>query len=344
MKESPPKVLLFSDTQMLEHETGSGHWEQSARLRNVQGYFEAHPVHGAQWTAVTPATRTALARVHTAAYLDHLETLDGQAAQLDPDTPISAGSIRAAKHAVGAAVAMVDAAFGSATPRGFALIRPPGHHALAGAAMGFCLFNNVAIAAAHAQAVYGCKRILIVDWDVHHGNGTQDIFEESAEVLVFNAHRAPFYPGTGAVEDVGKGAGAGFSVNVALPEAVGDGDYVAAFKRILLPIAETFCPELVLVSAGFDAHQEDPIGGMQVTDDGFASLCGLVTAIADRYANGRIGLVLEGGYNVEALTRSAAACVNVLAGHVAPDAPKAGGRADAAAAQTVAAQRTFWPL
>jgi acetoin utilization deacetylase AcuC-like enzyme len=183
--------------------------------------------------------------------------------------------------------------------------------------MGFCLFNNVAVAAAHARAQLGCSRVLIVDWDVHHGNGTQQIFYERDDVLFFSSHRFPFYPGTGAAREIGRGKGEGYTVNLPLPPQLGDGDYIALFRDLLVPIADRFAPEFVLVSAGFDAHRADPLGGMSLTENGYAALCTLVRDIADRHAAGRLVLVLEGGYNLHALAGSVRSCVEVLAGTAA---------------------------
>jgi acetoin utilization deacetylase AcuC-like enzyme len=195
-----------------------------------------------------------------------------------------------------------------------ALVRPPGHHAEADEARGFCLFNNVAIAAAHARAELGCERVLIVDWDVHHGNGTQHSFYDRDDVLLFSLHRYPFYPGTGDADETGRGAGAGYTVNVPFPGGQGDGDYLAACEALLVPIADAFAPDLVLVSAGFDAHYRDPLGGMEVTEDGYGAMAALVQAIAERHAEGRVVLLLEGGYDLSALGGGLRRCVDVLNG------------------------------
>jgi acetoin utilization deacetylase AcuC-like enzyme len=199
--------------------------------------------------------------------------------------------------------------------------------------MGFCLINNVAVAAAHARAACGRERVLIVDWDVHHGNGTQHCFESDPSVLYFSTHRFPFYPGTGDVGETGRGAGAGFTVNVPLPAGCNDADLEAVFRRLLVPIAGAFAPDLVLVSAGFDAHARDPLGDMSLTDAGFARLCAIVAALADRHAGGRLVLVLEGGYDLAALAAGVAACVDVMGGAVPP--PAAAPAAPRAAAERV---------
>jgi acetoin utilization deacetylase AcuC-like enzyme len=267
----------------------------------------------------SPAPAEAVARVHRPEHVAAMQALRGRSAALDPDTSTSPGSVDAAFLAAGAAIEAVEALFDGRAGRSFALVRPPGHHAEADHAMGFCLFNNVAVAAEHARRTLGCERVLIVDWDVHHGNGTQHIFEARRDVLVFNTHQFPFYPGTGALQENGRGEGEGFTVNVPLPKGLGDSDYGAVFREILTPVATQFKPDLVLVSAGFDAHRDDPLAQMRVTEEGFAHLCGSVVALADQLCQGRVALVLEGGYNLEALARSVRASVGVLAGERAPE-------------------------
>jgi acetoin utilization deacetylase AcuC-like enzyme len=211
--------------------------------------------------------------------------------------------------------------------------------------MGFCLFNNTAVAAAHARAALGLQRVLIVDWDVHHGNGTQHVFEASRDVLYFSTHQYPFYPGTGAADEVGAGHGLGHTVNVPLPAGCGDAEYAAVFDAVLEPVAETYRPDLVLVSAGFDAHADDPLGDMGVSTAGFAALCHRVRAIARRHAGGRLALVLEGGYDLTALAGSVRACVEILAGAAPPPAPAGPAPAVAKVIDLVhAAQRGLWPL
>ncbi len=311
-------VLLLYDEAMLAHDPHPDHPERPDRLRAVHDLLKEQPVPGTRWGVGQPAGRESIARVHSAAHLDRIESLRGQAAALDVDTAVSPGSVQAAHLAAGAAIDAVTAVVDDRAARAFALVRPPGHHAEADRAMGFCLFNNIAIAAAHARDKLGFERILIVDWDVHHGNGTQQAFYRDSNVLFFSTHQSPFYPGTGAVHETGVDDGIGYTVNVPLPPGLGDAAYGAIFAQLLMPIADSFAPDLVLVSAGFDSHCNDPIGGMMVTEPGFAFLCAIVRDIADRDANGRLALILEGGYDLAALAGSVRACVETLAGSAPP--------------------------
>ncbi|MCC4309681.1 histone deacetylase [Alcanivorax marinus] len=252
--------------------------------------------------------------MHTTSYLDGIQALRGENAWLDVDTTaVSPGSVEAAEVAAGTAIAAVEAVVTGGARGAFAAVRPPGHHAESVRARGFCLFNNVAVAAAHAQAALGCRRVLIVDWDAHHGNGTQEIFWADPDVLFFDTHRAaPFYPGSGALEDVGGGLGEGYTVNVPLPGGAGDMALLKAFREILVPAADAFRPDLVLVSAGFDAHRFDL--ALNVSYEGFASMTRIVRDIADRHCQGRLAMVLEGGYHTESLARGVHATLEVMAG------------------------------
>jgi acetoin utilization deacetylase AcuC-like enzyme len=232
--------------------------------------------------------------------------------RLDPDTYISPDSYQAALLAVGGALLGVDHVMEGGVSSAFVALRPPGHHAEREHAMGFCLFNNVVIAARYAQQYYGLKRVLIVDWDVHHGNGTQHAFEDDPSVLFFSTHQFPFYPGTGRTSERGSGAGLGYTLNIPLAAGCGDGEYQQAFEEVLYPAARAFEPHLVLVSAGFDAHRDDPLASMNVTDDGYARLTTIVRDIAERYCEGRLVSLLEGGYNLDALARSVERHLQIL--------------------------------
>jgi acetoin utilization deacetylase AcuC-like enzyme len=338
-------TLLYFHEAMLEHDPGPMHPEKPERLRAIVQRLRRERLSGVSWAEPRPAPRECIERIHTPEYVERLDSLRGQRARLDADTAVSPGSLEAAYLAAGAAVGAVEAVVSGEVSNAFLLVRPPGHHAEKGRGMGFCLFNNVAIAAAHAVSAMGLERVLIADWDVHHGNGTQHAFEARRDVLFFSTHQYPFYPGTGAANETGTGKGEGFTVNVPLPEGMGDADYAAVFERVLQPIADVYAPQLVLVSAGFDSHYNDPLGGMAVTEKGFAFLCGLVKEIADRHAKGRLILVLEGGYSLEGLGESAVACSAVLSG---ADPPEVSGPPSPEALRAVEAvmgfQKRFWEL
>lgn len=307
--------------------------EHPGRLTAIRERLEREPVPGVRFETGRTASHEQLARVHTTAYLQAIHELRGQNAWLDVDTTaVSAGSVEAAEIAAGTAVAAVEAAVGQPGSSTFALVRPPGHHAEPVRARGFCLFNNVAVAAAHAQAELGCQRVLIIDWDAHHGNGTQEIFWAEPDVMLFDTHRAaPFYPGSGLLEEVGGGLGEGATVNVPLPGGAGDVAMLKAFREILVPAADFFRPDLVLVSAGFDPHRLDL--ALNMSFDGFGALAGVVQSIADRHCDGRLALVLEGGYHLESLAGGVRAVLEVLAGGTPPEPTETGVPEVAAAAE-----------
>ncbi|MEH6560709.1 MAG: histone deacetylase [Marinobacter sp.] len=293
--------------------------EHPGRLIAIMELLAREPIPGVRIAPGKKATRDQLARVHTTSFLDHIFALRSQSAWLDVDTTaVSPGSVEAAEVAAGTAIAAVEAVIKGDSQSAFAVVRPPGHHAEPTRARGFCLFNNVAVAAAHAQAELGCERVLIIDWDAHHGNGTQDIFWADPDVLFFDMHRAsPFYPGSGALADVGAGLGEGTVVNVPMAGGAGDAAYLKAMREILMPAADFFKPDLILVSAGFDAHSFDL--ALNVTYEGFASMTGILQQMADKHCNGRLAMVLEGGYNTESLSKSVHAVLSVLAGAEPPE-------------------------
>jgi acetoin utilization deacetylase AcuC-like enzyme len=283
-------------------------------LEAIVKELERHPLAGLEAMPVREATELELGTVHTPEHLALLRSLEGQNTQLDGDTASSPRSHRAAVLAAGAAVGAVEVVMRGQARNAFALVRPPGHHAVPAHAMGFCLLNNVAIAAEAARRE-GAQRVLVLDWDVHHGNGTQDHFWERSDVLYQSVHQFPFYPGSGDAKEAGAKTGLGFTVNCPLPGGQGDGDYAAVFNDLLLPIAHAFRPDLVLVSAGFDSHAEDPLGGMRVTERGFAAMCQSMQALADACCAGKLVAVLEGGYALGGLSRSVHACLEVMTGH-----------------------------
>jgi acetoin utilization deacetylase AcuC-like enzyme len=337
--------LVLTDPAMLEHDPGPGHPERPARLRALIDSLAADPPVGWSIRPPRPASRAQLARVHTADYLDRLEALVGRSGWLDPDTAYGPRSLHVARLAAGAAVEATEAAL--AGQRGFALVRPPGHHAEPGGAAGFCLLNGIAVAAAHALAAPGVGRVLLVDWDLHHGNGTQHAFDADPRLLYVSTHQSPFYPGTGRFEETGIGAGAGTSVNVPLPAGTGEADYVWLYRQLLPPLAEAFAPDLLLVSAGFDIHSADPLGGMGVGTEGIGALCALLRDLADRHAGGRIALVLEGGYSPRALVEGVRRCLDVLVDRGPAPAPDEGPPsrvAREAFRRVVALHGHHWPL
>ncbi|MBZ4422170.1 histone deacetylase [Myxococcus sp. RHSTA-1-4] len=306
-------TLLLTDPLFLQHDPGHGHPESPARLQRILGVLARAPVEGTVMGVPRSATDAELAAVHTPELLAYLKRLSGHEAQIDPDTQVSPDSVDAARLAAGASIKAVEEVMAGRARNAFALVRPPGHHAEPGRAMGFCLFNNVAIAAEAGRRL-GAERVLILDWDVHHGNGTQESFYSRRDVLYQSVHQFPYYPGTGAAPEVGVGEGEGYTVNVGLPGGNSDADYGMIFEELFLPMAEAYRPQLILVSAGFDPHQNDPIGGMEVTERGFAAMCASMRSLAERVCGGRLVLLLEGGYSLEGLSQSVHACIEVLAG------------------------------
>jgi acetoin utilization deacetylase AcuC-like enzyme len=310
---NPEQTLIFFDPVFLRHNAGSGHPESPKRLERIMDLLEKLPVGGVEMRQPRAATPEEIAYAHTDAYRRKLEALSGQSAQLDPDTAISPDSYAAAVHAAGAAIGAVEEVWAGRARNAFALVRPPGHHAEQSQAMGFCLFNNAAIGA-EAALRKGAERVLVLDWDVHHGNGTQDCFYARRDVLYQSLHQYPFYPGTGAAHERGSGIGEGFTVNCPLPAGQADADYGAVFYDLFLPIGRAFSPNIVIVSAGFDAHEADPLAEMRVTERGFAAMCTAARRLAEECCGGKLVLLLEGGYHLSALPRSVHACLEKMTG------------------------------
>jgi len=301
-------MRVYTHPACLLHDTGPDHAEQPARLRVVLDALQAaYPC--LEWHEAPRATRGQLLRAHAPALLGAvLDTRPQQRVQLDPDTVLSPHSAEAGLRAAGAGVAAVDAVLGGQATRVFCAVRPPGHHATHDTAMGFCLFNSIAVAALHALDQHGLERVAIVDFDVHHGNGTQAIFEHDRRVLFVSSHQMPLYPGTGAREETGEGN----IVNAPLPPDAGSAQFRQAWIERLLPEVEAFCPQLLLVSAGFDAHRRDPLAQLQLESEDFRWITEELVALANRHCGGRMVSMLEGGYDLEALAESSVAHLGAL--------------------------------
>ncbi|MGB0909368.1 MAG: histone deacetylase [Nitrospirales bacterium] len=301
------RVGFVADPTFEGHEMGLGHPESPERLRAIRARLDLTKTFE-RLTPIIPthASRTWIEQVHAPVYVQALETQSPSSgyASLNADTTLCPGTLAAAYLAAGGAMVAADAVMAQQVDQAFCAVRPPGHHAEAEQAMGFCFFNNVAIVAKYLQQHYGLSRILIVDWDVHHGNGTQHTFYDDPSVLFFSTHQFPLYPGTGRSTETGRGDGNGLTVNVPMPGGQGDEEYHDIFRTVLVPAAHEFRPEFVLISAGFDAHRDDPLAGMSLTEQGYASLTQIVLDIAIQHASGRVISCLEGGYHLEGLARS----------------------------------------
>ena len=297
------KVGIVLDKLYVDHDNGPGHPETFERILAIVDMLNFTKMMN-EVVRIVPrdATKEEITMVHTPEHYDKIASTKGKPKVfLDADTSTSAASFDAAVRAAGGTISAIDSVLNGEVDRAFPIVRPPGHHAEADRPMGFCLFNNVAVGAAYLTEVKGLERLLVIDWDVHHGNGTQHIFEENPKVLYFSTHQFPFYPGTGAAHEVGRGEGEGYTVNVPLNPEMGDNEFIKIFDEILRPIIEQFQPQFILVSAGFDIFFEDPLGGMRVTPEGFAKLTRQLTDQADNVCNGNIIFLLEGGYNLDGL-------------------------------------------
>ena len=307
-------LLVVDDPIFEEHRSKGHHPERPERVEAARRAVLSSSARSKVTLTGRDATDEDLARAHAKAYVASIAALDGEVGSLDADTYVCPRSVAAARRAAGGGIALVEALCSGPSQRGVALVRPPGHHATHETGMGFCLFNNVAIAARFAVEKLGLARVAVVDWDVHHGNGTQDIFWNDPRVLYVSLHQHPLYPGTGSVEETGGSDARGYTVNVPLAEGATDEVYDAAFDRIVGPVLDLYAPELILVSAGFDAHARDPLAAMQLTEAAYARMTQTLTRAADATAGGRIALFLEGGYDLSALERSLAASIDVMLG------------------------------
>jgi acetoin utilization deacetylase AcuC-like enzyme len=307
----PPVFLAHPSS--LAHDTGP-HPERAERMVAIERELARRDWLGWRRLQSPAARRAQLTAVHPEAYVASIETAAARGGgHLDLDTVISEGSFEAAVHGAGGAVALVDLLLDGGAPSGFSCHRPPGHHATRTRAMGFCLFNSIAVAATHALETRGLERVMIVDWDVHHGNGTNDIFHASDRVLFVSIHQWPLYPGTGSGGDVGSDAGEGYTVNLPVAPGSGDGVFRSLVDHVAVPLAASFAPQLLLVSAGYDAHWEDPLASCEVTEPGFAAMARSIRR-AGEALGAPFGCVLEGGYALGPLGRSVAATLEALGG------------------------------
>ena len=323
---SPAPLVVLEDARYRDHAGPEGHPERPARLGAVAEAIAAAP--SCARLAPRPADDAELLRIHTAAHLAVLRDAASRApSRLDADTFCGPRSESVARLAAGGLIEVARAVARGDAVRGLAAVRPPGHHAEADRAMGFCLLNNAAIATRALQAEGLAERVLVLDWDVHHGNGTQHVFEDDPSVLYFSTHQFPYYPGTGAADEIGRGRGVGATLNVPMPAGCGDAEYVGVFQRVLLPAARAFAPDLILVSCGFDAHRDDPLASMEVSGTGYLALAHLVRALADELCAGRLVFALEGGYALSGLAEGTGATVAACVA----DAPEAVPEVDAPA-------------
>jgi acetoin utilization deacetylase AcuC-like enzyme len=338
-------VVLLHSERFVEHETPPGHPERPERAEILEVIAHRWRGRGVDVVAPPPATDEQLARVHAPEYLELIRRTRGRSLRLDPDTYTSPESQEIALLAAGAAVDAVDRVMGGPHRSAVALVRPPGHHAERDRAMGFCIYNNVAVGAAHARAM-GAAKVAIVDFDVHHGNGTQHLFEADPHVLYISTHQYPYYPGTGAADEIGNGRGAGFTVNVPLEAGAVPDDFELAFSEVVLPVLRRFEPDLLMISAGFDAHESDPLGGMRLTADAFAAMTTELRGVADASCGGRMVAVTEGGYDLHALAASLDATIGALHGPAGsarwPHSGASTARGEAAVAQVRRAHGAQW--
>ena len=310
---------VVQDLRFLNHNYGAGHIEGPERLESIYAMLKAEK--DLPWTSIEPrlATVEEIEFIHSPEYVAFISRTAGKRyLQLDPDTTVTARSFKTALLAAGGTLKAADMIMAGEIRSGFSLVRPPGHHAEKNGARGFCLFNNVAVTADHLIRRHGLKRVLIADWDLHHGNGTQNAFYERDDVLYFSTHQFPYYPGSGYWDETGAGAGEGYTVNVPLTAGKSDGDYLFIYRNVLGPIARAFRPDFILISAGFDILDGDPLGGMRLTSAGTAALAAEVIALAGELCGGRLLFVLEGGYDLLGLADGVKSVLTQLAGTASP--------------------------
>ncbi len=305
---------IVKDPVYLEHICGEYHPESPARLSHIYAMLPSVDTDGIVYIKPRPASHEELSRIHDPSYIERIAGTRGKFVSLDPDTGACPRTYDAARFAAGGCLSLADSLMSREVTNGFALVRPPGHHAEKARSMGFCIFNNIAVAARYLQARWGLERILIADFDLHHGNGTQRSFYSDASVLYFSTHQFPYYPGTGWYEETGEGEGKGYTINVPMDYGMNDDDYVFAFQEILVPIARLYSPDIILVSAGFDIYCDDPLGGMSVTEAGFSEITRIILDAAAHCCDSRALFALEGGYDPPGLARSVMAVVTMMKG------------------------------
>jgi acetoin utilization deacetylase AcuC-like enzyme len=330
---------FFRHPASLEHDTGHGHPERAERMRALEAELAARDWLGWEPVEAPAATEEQLLRVHPREYVERVRSFSARGDAFDMDTPTSPGSYEAALRAAGGACALVESLMSGGERTGFSALRPPGHHAEPATAMGFCLFANVAIAARHALDALGAERVLVVDWDVHHGNGTNAIFHSSRDVLFVSIHQWPFWPGTGPLDDVGEGEGEGYSINLPVPGGTGEPTFLSLLEHVVEPAARGYRPDLILISAGYDAHRDDPLGGLRLETSSFGAMASRMRALGDELG-APVGAVLEGGYDLAALSSSVAETMSALTNGALPaEVPR-----DPLADQAAGVLGRYWEL
>jgi acetoin utilization deacetylase AcuC-like enzyme len=335
---------IVVDARYQEHYTGRNHPERPARIGTLLTLVETYQRSGMKRFEPRPATPEELALIHDPAHIGRVAaTAEKDYFAFDADTPVSSQSYATALLATGGLLTVLEAIMTHEVDNGFALVRPPGHHAERNRAMGFCLFNSAAIGAQYLREKFGLQRVLVMDWDLHHGNGTQHSFYDDPGILYVSTHQYPYYPGTGAAEEAGQGQGEGYTVNLPIPAGWGDREYQELFQGVVDPICRQFKQQFVLISAGFDAHARDPLGGLAVTEEGFAALARILLRIAGDHAQGRCAAILEGGYDLEGLQQSVMRVLDEMAGetltHTLPQIEPRG-----LLPRVRAVQRQYWEL
>ncbi len=334
---------LAIDHRFVLHDAGYGHPESPARLTVIEQLYDSEEFRDLPRVEVRHAQEDELLRVHTHTHVASVAASAGQAlTRFDADTAACGESYEAASLAAGGCVELADAVLSGEVDRGFAAVRPPGHHAERDRVMGFCFFNNAAVVARHLTAVRKLGRVFVLDWDVHHGNGTQNIFYDCDDVMYVSLHQYPFYPGTGAIDELGRGAGSGCTANLPMPAGAGDDDYLAAFRDVIVPMAMEYNPDFVLVSSGFDAHRDDPLASINLSTPAYGQMTAALNEVAESCCEGRLMLLLEGGYDLHALQD----CVGGVSRALRQPEPFAapGAELNAWSRQAAEALRAYWKI